>query len=105
MLFFDTHKGEIPDANQRDTRPFYTYCGFLPDSTHTILPTLSHGNTPKVFLLSLIVLIWPDGFAQMRMGERLADKSAVGAVNRPLQSIRSRLVDCLPTTYTPLRRI
>ena len=40
MLFFETHRGEIPGENQRDKRPFYTYCGFLPDSTHRILPTL-----------------------------------------------------------------
>src|SRR5438105_1802549 len=40
MLFFGTQRGEISHQNQRGDRPFYTYCGFLPDSTHRILPTL-----------------------------------------------------------------
>src|SRR6266566_5612744 len=41
MLFSHPQKREISDRKQRDDRPFYICCGFLPNSTLRILPTLT----------------------------------------------------------------
>src|SRR6266568_1157908 len=43
MLFSHPQKRETSDQKQRDGRPFYLCCGFLPNSTHRILPTLALG--------------------------------------------------------------
>src|SRR6266568_1538627 len=95
MVSSRPQRGEIPVRKQRDDRPFDLCCGFLPHSTHRILPTLCYER--PVARERIILTQSAINANEKPLGARLWD----GAVLIPLISTIIPVMESRPYRCSP----